>query len=58
VRLRRLAADATILAKIEDNNPAYSVKCPIGAAMVWDTEEKCIYVKNLIADLSQALEAA
>ena len=29
-----------ILAKIEGRNPAYSVKCRIGAAMVWDAEER------------------
>jgi cysteine synthase A len=40
VRLRRLASGATVLAKIEGRNPAYSVKCRIGAAMVWDAEEK------------------
>jgi cysteine synthase A len=33
-------AHATILAKIEGRNPAYSVKCRIGAAMVWDAEER------------------
>ena len=42
VRLNRLAPEggATILAKIEGRNPAYSVKCRIGAAMVWDAEKK------------------
>ncbi|GLK88795.1 cysteine synthase A [Pseudomonas turukhanskensis] len=30
----------TILAKIEGRNPAYSVKCRIGANMVWDAEER------------------
>jgi len=29
-----------VLAKVEGRNPAYSVKCRIGAAMVWDAEEK------------------
>ena len=29
----------TILAKIEGRNPAYSVKCRIGAGMIWDAEE-------------------
>jgi len=33
-------APATILAKIEGRNPAYSVKCRIGAAMIWDAEER------------------
>jgi cysteine synthase A len=42
VRLNRLAAGlrGTILAKIEGRNPAYSVKCRIGAAMVWDAERR------------------
>ena len=42
VRINRLAsgAPATILAKIEGRNPAYSVKDRIGAAMVWDAEQR------------------
>jgi cysteine synthase A len=42
VRLNRVGAKngATILAKIEGRNPAYSVKCRIGASMIWDAEEK------------------
>lgn len=41
VRLNRIhdGAPATILAKIEGRNPAYSVKCRIGAAMIWDAEK-------------------
>ncbi len=44
VRLNRVTngAKATVLAKIEGRNPAYSVKCRIGAAMVWDAENKGI----------------
>jgi cysteine synthase len=42
VRINRLSsgAGATVLAKIEGRNPAYSVKCRIGAAMVWDAEKR------------------
>ncbi len=40
VRLNRLAEGATILAKIEGRNPACSIKCRIGAAMIWDAEER------------------
>ncbi len=40
VRLNRISQGlgATILAKIEGRNPAYSVKCRIGAAMIWAAE--------------------
>jgi cysteine synthase len=42
VRINRLDASsgAIILGKIEGRNPAYSVKCRIGSAMVWDAEER------------------
>jgi cysteine synthase A len=42
VRLNRITAGAgaTVLAKLEGRNPAYSVKCRIGAAMVWDAEQR------------------
>lgn len=48
VRLRNVVgnAKANVLAKIEGRNPAYSVKCRIGAAMVWDAETKGLLGKG------------
>jgi cysteine synthase A len=42
VRLNRVVGRtrARVLVKIEGRNPAYSVKCRVGAAMIWDAEEK------------------
>lgn len=43
VKLNRIAgegAKATILAKVEGSNPAYSVKCRIGANLIWDAEKR------------------
>ena len=44
VRLNRVTdgAPVTILAKIEGRNPTYSVKCRIGANMIWDAERRGI----------------
>jgi len=44
VRINRItgAGGATVVAKIEGRNPAYSVKCRIGAAMIWDAEKRGI----------------
>lgn len=41
VQLNKIAksSKATILAKIEGRNPAFSVKCRIGANMIWDAEK-------------------
>jgi cysteine synthase A len=42
VKLNRIhdGGRAVVLGKIEGRNPAYSVKCRIGSAMVWDAEKK------------------
>ena len=41
VRLNRVTpGGAIVLGKVEGRNPAYSVKCRIGAAMIWDAEKK------------------
>jgi cysteine synthase len=44
IKLNRITAglSGTVLAKIEGRNPSYSVKCRIGAAMIWDAERKGI----------------
>jgi cysteine synthase A len=56
VRLNRVTAGgkAHLFAKIEGRNPAYSVKCRIGASMVWDAEKRGILTpsKELIEPTS------
>ncbi len=56
VKLNRVTdgAKATVLAKIEGRNPSYSVKCRIGASMVWDAEQKGILIpgKELVEPTS------
>ncbi|MBP1747512.1 MAG: cysK [Deltaproteobacteria bacterium] len=41
VRLNKIVGNskAIVLAKVEGRNPSYSVKCRIGAAMIWDAEK-------------------
>src|ERR1700752_331830 len=42
VRLNRVinGAPVTMLGKVEGRNPAYSVKCRIGASMIWEAEKR------------------
>lgn len=46
VKLNRITEKCTaqIIAKIEGRNPAYSVKCRIGASMIWDAEKRGVLV--------------
>jgi len=48
IKLNRITdgAPATVLGKIEGRNPAYSVKCRIGAAMIWDAEKRGLLTRG------------
>ena len=58
VRLNRIAdgAPATILAKIEGRNPAYSVKCRLGAALVWDAEKRGLLTPGKDGSVKEIVE--
>ncbi|MCU8055260.1 MULTISPECIES: cysteine synthase A [unclassified Shewanella] len=45
VRLNRVS-QGKVLAKVEARNPSFSVKCRIGANMIWDAEKKGLLTKN------------
>lgn len=47
VRLNRVNEGATVWAKVEGRNPAYSVKCRIGAAMIWDAEARGVLTPGM-----------
>lgn len=40
VRIRRLTSHPRLYAKIEARNPAFSVKCRVGANLIWDSEHR------------------
>lgn len=44
IRLNRITAGlpGVVIGKIEGRNPSYSVKCRLGAALIWDAEKKGI----------------
>ena len=46
VRLNRIG-NGRILAKVESRNPSFSVKCRIGANMIWDAEKRGILTKDI-----------
>jgi cysteine synthase len=56
VRLNRVTSSlpVTLLGKVEGRNPAYSVKCRIGASMIWDAEKRGVLTpgKELIEPTS------
>ncbi|BBG59370.1 Cysteine synthase A [Providencia rustigianii] len=45
VRLKHFG-NGNILAKVESRNPSFSVKCRVGASMIWDAEKKGILTKD------------
>ncbi|MGL4615390.1 MAG: cysteine synthase A [Shewanella sp.] len=45
VRLNRVS-QGKVLAKVEARNPSFSVKCRIGANMIWDAEKKGLLTKE------------
>lgn len=42
VRLKKMFPHGNVLAKVESRNPGFSVKCRIGAALIWDAEKNGI----------------
>jgi cysteine synthase A len=48
IQLNRVVpSGSTVFAKIEGRNPAYSVKCRLGAALVWDAEKRGLLKKGV-----------
>ncbi|MBB1318933.1 cysteine synthase A [Shewanella sp. SR43-4] len=46
VRLNRVS-NGNVLAKVESRNPSFSIKCRIGANMIWDAEKKGLLTKDI-----------
>jgi len=45
VRLNRVS-NGNVLAKVEARNPSFSIKCRIGANMIWDAEKKGLLTQD------------
>lgn len=54
VKLNRVTGQGNVFAKIESRNPSFSVKCRIGANMIWDAEKRGVLTadKELIEPTS------
>ncbi|MBD1391223.1 cysteine synthase A [Neiella sp. HB171785] len=48
VKLNRVVESGNVYAKVEARNPSFSVKCRIGANMIWDAEKKGILTKDKV----------
>lgn len=46
VKLNRVVTTGNVYAKIESRNPSFSVKCRIGANMIWDAEKRGVLTKD------------
>jgi cysteine synthase len=46
VRLNKVS-NGKVLAKVESRNPSFSIKCRIGANMIWDAEQKGLLNKDI-----------
>jgi cysteine synthase A len=46
LRLNKVS-QGKVLAKIESRNPSFSIKCRIGANMIWDAEQKGLLTKDI-----------
>ena len=55
VKINKMAQGlkATILGKIEGRNPSYSVKCRIGASMIWAAEKQGLLKPGKLPNTSQ-----
>lgn len=40
VTLQRIATNQQVLVKIESRNPSFSIKCRVGANLIWDAEKR------------------
>ena len=48
VKLNRVVEGGNVYAKVEARNPSFSVKCRIGANMIWDAEQRGVLTKDKV----------